>query len=291
MVYFINGGTEASQITTSTNNTYTFPYNEYTGRYGRFDMTTNLTSVPWSSKVIVGTHVDINYGSAPPTIVCDLWSQVTITGDSSLPVLSLQYTLTISDEGDLINGKRYWNKTERIKGGGDRILQIQWNGNQWIFTVDEGGSTVTAAQGGTLLYPYDCQTGGDDMVMNPTGEYLPQYTEWSTESGGTNLNLTTLSFKINLGGGIQQKLTAISDGTTSNPPNGVPIYTVNDGTSDYVVQWNGANWEITKSTGGSNPVVITTNTDVTYEWDELPDNEVVWTMTSGENVITTGNIT
>ena len=55
---------------------------------------------------------------------------------------------------------------------------------------------------------------------------------------------------------------------------------------------NGANWEITKSTGGSKnlPVVITTNTDVTYEWDELPNNVVTWTMTPGENVITTGTI-
>ena len=129
------------------------------------------------------------------------------------------------------------------------------------------------------------------MVMTSTGEYLSQYPEWSTESGGTNLSLTTLSFNINLGS-VEQKLTATSDGTTTNPPNGKPIYTVNDGTSDYVVQWNGANWEITKSTGGSKnlPVVITTNTDVTYEWDELPNNVVTWTMTPGENVITTGTI-
>ena len=69
------------------------------------------------------------------------------------------------------------------------------------------------------------------------------------------------------------------------------ITVTNDGTSDYVVQWNGAHWEITKSTGGSNPVVITTNTDVTYEWDELPNNVVTWTMIPGENVvITTGAI-
>ena len=289
MVYFTNGGTEASQITTSTNNTYTFPYNEYTGRYGRFDMATNLTSVPWSSKVIVGTHVDINYGSAPPTTVCDLWSEVTIQGG---PALSGQiqptHVLDISDEGDLINGKRYWNKTQPIKGGGERIWQLQWDGSQWVFTYDDGsGSTITVAQGGTLLYPYDCQTGGDDMVMTSTGEYLSQYPEWSTESGGTNLSLTALSFERS-SGSVVQKLTATSDGTTANPPNGKPIYTVNDGTSDYVVQWEGTHWEITKSTGGSNPVVITTNTDVTYEWDELPNNVVTWTMIPGENTIETG---
>ena len=74
------------------------------------------------------------------------------------------------------------------------------------------------------------------MVMTSTGEYLSQYPEWSTESGGTNLSLTTLSFNINLGS-VEQKLTATSDGTTTNPPNGKPIYTVNDGSSDYVVQW------------------------------------------------------
>ena len=293
MVYFTNGGTEATQITTSTDNTYTFPYNEYTGRYGRFDMVTNLTSVPWSSKGVVGTHIDINYGSAPPATVCDLWSRVIIYSSPEIRgQVQIQKVLDISEEGDLINGKRYWRDIDPAKVGPDIVWTIYWDGNRWMFTRGlEGETAVLVAEGGSLLYPYDCQEGeSNEMVFDATGEYRPEYTEWIAEDTGTNLSLVNLNFSIILGGGVSQKLVATSDGTTPNPPNGIPSYTVNDGTSDYVVQWNGAHWEITKSTGGSNPVVITTNTNVTYEWDELPNNTVVWTMIPGENVITTGII-
>ncbi len=255
MIYTSNNSGESYQITTSKDNTYVFPYNEYTGRYGRFDMTTGTNSVPWSNKVIVGAHIDINYGSAPPPPVCDLWSQVII---ETVPVpgsLASQQTLDISDEGDLINGKRYWMR-ERTKGVYQR-WQIQWDGNQWIFTYTEDTSpTVIAAQGGTFLYPYDCN---GQMLMDSTGEYLPQYSEWFTESSGVDLSIINMDFRISFGT-VAQKLIATSDGTIANLPNGEPIYTVNDGTSDYVVQWNGVCWELTKSTGGSDPVVRTTGT-------------------------------
>ncbi len=120
--------------------------------------------------------------------------------------------------------------------------------------------------------------------MSWTGNF-PYENGFTTEPEGTVG--VEMEFRIQFDS-LFQKFTATSEGEGGTLINNEPIYTVNDGTSDYVVQWNGAHWEITKSTGGSNPVVITTDTDVTYEWDELPSNVVEWTMTPGEDTIKTG---
>ena len=221
-----------------------------------------------------------------------LYSEVILVVRNAEPgSLPSDLVLDRSVGDDLINGRKYWEKV--LSGRSPtptRTFTVRWNGNNWelVYREDSDPEIVMSTNTNhTGEVPYDCSNIAGDAPLEWVGLY-PPYGNTSFTTAQSGIVGATMDFRL---ASSIFKYTATSGGEEGTLVNGKPIYTVSTLSSDYVVQWNGANWEITKSpTGGSNPVVITTNTDVTYEWDELPNNVVTWTMTPGESVITTGTI-
>ena len=273
---------------------YVVSINTYTEDPGTANPGTTSLSYQENGKYILPESVyngngDLACGEEPQP--CNLlFSEVKLTILRS-NLLGLTQILPRADSGDLINGRTYWTKfLDGKRGSPPRRWTIRWNGNNWEIAYIEGSNPETVISTNTNHtgeVPYDCNNVTGDAPMQWEGLYPPTGdTNFTTEQDG--IAGAAMDFRIQLGS-VSQKLTATSEGEDGPLINNEPIYTVNDGTSDYVVRWNGAYWEITKSTGGSNPVVITTDTDVTGPWYELPNNVVTWTMIPGENVITTGS--
>jgi len=100
---------------------------------------------------------------------------------------TLTVELDISDEDELVNGRRYWDVFIPGKRDvPDKRYTIRWNGNNWEIAYEEGSDpeiVISTNTNHTGEIPYDCSAIAGDALMTWTGN-APYENGFTTEESG-----------------------------------------------------------------------------------------------------------
>ena len=161
-------------------------YNTYTEDPGTATYGTNYSYQESGSYVlpegVYNGDTSLACGEEPQP--CDsLFNVVELRGGDGL-----QKDLAISDESELVNGRRYWDKLVGGKGSvPGRLYTIRWNGNNWEIVYQEGSDPeiiISTNTNHTGEIPYGCSgIKGDDSTMTWTGD-APYENGFTTEGTG-----------------------------------------------------------------------------------------------------------